>query len=95
MNKVFQQIKEMPAAEIAGWVGMCLIHGATIPVTVGKIMGYSSTLPPLSMVLLVWAGLALFLWRAIARDDMLYTVSNAIGFILNSVLLALIVFPWG
>jgi hypothetical protein len=88
------RIKAMPAAEIGGWAGMCLIHGATIPTTVSKILGYSSALPPLSMVLLVWGGLALFLWRAIARNDFLYIVSNAVGFVLNSVLLALIVFPW-
>ena len=92
---MFKQIKEMPASEIGGWLGMCLIHGATIPVTVGNILGYSNSLPPLSMVLLVWSGLALFLWRAIARNDFLYTVSNAVGFVLNSVLLAIIVFPLG
>lgn len=94
-SKMLNKIKEMPAAELGGWVGMCLIHGATIPVTVGNILGLSDNLPPLSMVLLVWTGLALFLWRAIARNDMLYTVSNAVGFVLNSVLLALIVFPMG
>lgn len=92
---VLQKIKEMPASEIGGWLGMCLIHSATIPVTVTNILGYSTTLPPLSMVLLVWAGLALFLWRAIARNDFLYTVSNAVGFVLNSILLAIIVFPLG
>ena len=92
---MFDTIKAMPAGEKAGWVGMCLIHGATIPVTVSNILGLSDKLPPLSMVLLVWAGLALFLWRAIERKDTLYIVSNAVGFILNSVLLALIVFPWG
>ena len=86
--------KKMDAPEIGGWVGMCLIHGATVPVTVSNIMGWSDELPPLSMILLVWAGLALFLWRALARKDWLYTVSNAVGFTLNSVLLALIVFPW-
>lgn len=84
----------MTKAEIGGWVGMCLIHGATVPVTLSVILGLSNELPPLSMVLLVWAGLALFLWRAIAQSDLLYIVSNAIGFTLNSVLLALIVFPW-
>ena len=92
---MFEKIKDMNAAEIGGWVGMCLIHGATIPVTVANILGWSDDLPPLSMVLLVWGGLALFLWRAIDRNDVLYIVSNAIGFVLNSVLLALIVFPWG
>jgi len=79
-------------AEIGGWVGMVLIHGATIPTSISVIMGWSSDLPPLNMVLMIWAGLALFFLRAIARIDWLYLVSNAIGFILNSVLLAIIVF---
>ncbi len=91
---MIKRIKEMPASELGGWVGMCLIHGATVPVTVSNIAGWSNELPPLSMILLVWSGLALFLWRAIARQDWLYTVSNAVGFLLNSILLALIVFPF-
>lgn len=85
--------QKMTPSEIGGWVGMCLIHSATLPVTVSNILGYSNQLPPLSMVLLVWSGLALFLWRAIERKDTLYTVSNSVGFVLNSVLLAIIVFP--
>ena len=84
---------KMTPSEIGGWIGMCLIHSATLPVTVANILGYSHQLPPLSMVLLVWSGLALFLWRAIERKDVLYTVSNSVGFVLNSVLLAIIVFP--
>lgn len=87
------KIREMRPAEIGGWIGMCLIHGATIPVTVANILGWSDKLPPLSMILLVWSGLALFLWRAVDRRDILYMVSNAVGFLLNSILLALIVFP--
>jgi hypothetical protein len=84
---------KLSPSELAGWAGMVLIHSATLPATIGNIMGWSDQLPPVSMVLLVWAGLALFLWRAFARNDMLYIVSNAVGFILNSLLLALIVFP--
>jgi len=78
--------------EFLGWVGMLLIHGATVPTSLSVILGYSDKLPPLNMVLLVWGGLMLFLVRAVARRDILYIVSNAIGFFLNSVLLALIVF---
>ena len=80
------------SSEFAGWVGMLLIHGATLPTTLSVILGYSTNLPPASMVLLVWSGLFLFLIRAIANNDKLYIVSNAIGFFFNSVLLALIVF---
>jgi hypothetical protein len=79
-------------SEFAGWLGMILIHSATLPVTLGIILGYSDTLPPDSMVLLVWTGLFLFLIRAIGNNDKLYIVSNSIGFFFNSVLLILIVF---
>lgn len=92
---VFQKIRGMAAPELAGWLAMVMLHSNTVPTTVGKILGYSTTMPPLSMVLLTWAGLALYLWRAIYQKDMLYIVSNGIGFALNSLLLAIIVFPWG
>ena len=79
-------------AEIGGWVGMVLIHGATIPTSVSVIMGWSSDLPPLDMVLLIWSGLFLFFIRALARIDWLFLVSNAVGFFLQSVLLAIILY---
>jgi hypothetical protein len=85
-----KMIKKLGA--LSGWVGMVLIHGATLPTTLGVILGYSSTVPPISMVLLVWTGLFLFLIRAIVNKDTLYIVSNAVGFFFNSILLALIVF---
>ena len=78
-------------AEVGGWFGMLLIHGATLPVTLGVIMGFSNHLPPLSMVVMVWAGLALFFCRALARFDYLYLVSNGVGFTFQSVLLYLII----
>ena len=92
MNKKEHKMKLSPS-ELAGWVGMVFIHSATVPATVGNIMGWSDNLPPVSMVFMVWVGLVLFLWRAFGRNDMLYIVSNAVGFALNSILLALIVFP--
>jgi uncharacterized protein with PQ loop repeat len=75
-----------------GWIGMILIHGATLPVTIKNIMGTVTVMPPVEMVLMVWGGLFLFLIRAIVNKDTLYIVSNAIGFFFNTVLLALIVF---
>jgi uncharacterized protein with PQ loop repeat len=77
---------------LSGWVGMILIHGATLPTTLGVILGHSDRVPPVSMVILVWSGLMLFLFRAIVQKDTLYIVSNAVGFFFNSILLALIVF---
>ena len=79
-------------SEIGGWIGMILIHGATVPTSMSVILGYSSELPPLNMVLLVWSGLFLFLLRAIVARDTLYIVSNTIGFFFNTILLTLIVY---
>jgi uncharacterized protein with PQ loop repeat len=78
--------------EICGYVGMILIHSATLPPTLKVILGYATNLPPIEMILLVWSGLFLFLIRAISNNDKLYILSNSIGFFFNSVLLAIIVF---
>ena len=92
---MIKKIREMHKPELCGWLGMILVQSATVPVTIGNIMGWTNTLPPLSMVLLVWAGLALYFVRAFYQRDTLYMVSNGIGFVLNSILLALIVYPMG
>ena len=84
--------KKNQIPEICGWVGMILIHGATAPTSISVIMGWSSQLPPLNFILLIWLGLFLFLIRAIYTKDMLYIVSNSVGFALNSLLLSLIAF---
>ena len=78
--------------EAAGWLGLVLIHGATLPVTLQAIFTGAANFPPLSMVLMIWAGLGLFLIRACAQKDLLYIASNAIGFALQTALLSLIVF---
>jgi hypothetical protein len=84
--------KRINFSEICGYLGMVLIHSATLPPTLKVIFGMATTLPPFEMVALVWTGLFLFLIRAIANNDKLYIISNAVGFFFNSILLALIVF---
>ena len=79
-------------AEIGGYLGMAFIHGATLPTSIGILMGWTDHKPPLSMVLFVWLGLILFFIRALVRFDWLYLISNGIGLIANSVLLILIVY---
>ena len=85
-------MNEKKISEICGYVGMVLIHSATLPPTLKVILGYATNLPPIEMILLVWTGLFLFLIRALSTNDKLYILSNSIGFFFNSILLALIVF---
>jgi len=92
-NEMLKKIKAMPLSELSGWAGMILVQSATLPTTISVLLGYSDKLPPLSMVLLVWAGLALYFVRAFKNKDVLYMVSNGFGFFVNTILLALIVYP--
>ena len=87
-----KKVVKFDISEACGWVGMVMIHAATLPTSLGVIFGYTDKLSPLSMVLMVWGGLFLFLIRALGRNDKLYIISNAVGFFFNSILLALIVF---
>lgn len=78
-------------AELAGYVGMVFVHSAIVPTTIMNIMGWSTHTPPLNMVILIQIGLFLFLIRAIATRDMLYSLSNGFGFLMQSILLSVIV----
>jgi len=78
--------------DLAGWLGMVSIQSATLPVTYNVLVGNSTNLPPISMVVMVWLGLILYLIRAIIQKDMLHITSNGIGFFTQSLLMALIVF---
>lgn len=80
-------------ATLSGWIGMLLLQGATVPPLLDRLFNAdAANMPPLSMVLMVWSGLALYLARAIAQKDWLYITSNGIGLIGNSLLMALIIF---
>lgn len=76
---------------ISGWIGMMLIQSATIPTIINRIFDPTVAMPPLNMVLLIWGGLFLFLIRAVIQKDMLYIISNSVGFFFQSVLLYLII----
>ena len=78
--------------EIGGWLGMILIHGATLPTSISVIAGWSTHVPPLDMVLMIWLGLGCFLIRSVTNFDMLYLVSNCVGFTAQSVLLLIVLF---
>jgi hypothetical protein len=78
--------------ETCGWIGLVLIHGSTIPITLAALAGQAVLLPPISMILLIWSGLFLFFIRSAIQQDRLYMLSNGIGFFLQSIMLAFLVF---
>jgi hypothetical protein len=84
--------KTQKIGNLTGWAGMVSIQSATLPVTYNILVGNTTNLPPISMVIMVWTGLILYLIRAIIQKDIIHITSNSIGFFTQSILMALIIF---
>jgi hypothetical protein len=98
-NFNIQQFKDTIAATISnvsvetfGWLGVVVLHSATIPSLLAVMSGLTDSMPPVDLVLLVWSGLALLFIKAAVQKDMLNLVTIGIGFIAQATMLALIFF---
>ncbi len=79
-------------AETIAWIGIVLVHAATIPTMVSIMSGLSDKMPPVDLILFIWGGLSMLFVRAVILRDILHIVTIGLGFIIHSVLLALILF---
>lgn len=50
-------------AETIAWIGLILIHASTVPTLLAVMSGLTEKMPPIDLVLFVWAGLSLFLFE--------------------------------
>ena len=80
------------SAETLGWLSAIVIHAATIPTLLALMTGLSDRTPNLDIVLFAWAGLVLMFFRAVVLKDLLNIITIGLGFIVQAVLMALILF---
>jgi hypothetical protein len=80
------------SAETLGWLAVVVIHCATIPTLLALLTGLSDSVPNLDIVLFMWAGLVLLFFRAVVLRDMLNIITVGIGFIVQAVIMAMILF---
>lgn len=99
INAIFLKAKNLIAEKIShlsaegvGWLGLILIHSATIPSLLALILAISDTLPSLDIILFVWTGLLLFFIKSLIKRDMLGIITNGLGFFVQAVLLGMVVF---
>ena len=79
-------------ADTLGWLAAILIHCATIPTLLALLRGLSDHTPNLDVVLFMWTGLLLLFARAVVLKDALNIVTIGLGFILQAVIMAAILF---
>lgn len=75
-----------------GWVAIVMMHCAFVPNIIAVLMGISDKLPSVDVVIFVWAGLLMFFLRAAIMKDIVNIVTGGVGFFIQAVLLALVVF---
>lgn len=80
------------SAETLGWLAAIVVHAATIPTLLALMTGLSDRTPNLDIVLFAWTGLVLMFLRAVVLKDILNIVTIGLGFIVQAVLMALILF---
>ena len=69
-----------------------VIHCATVPTLLALMTGLSDNTPNLDIVLFMWAGLMLLFGRAVVLKDALNIITIGVGFMVQAVLMALILF---
>ena len=80
------------SAETLQWLAAIVLHCATIPTLLALMTGLSDRTPNLDMVLFTWAGLVLLFARAVVLRDSLNTVTIGVGFVVQAVFMAMILF---
>jgi hypothetical protein len=91
MNNIRENIGQL-SAETLGWIGVILVHLATIPTLVAVLTGLTEKMPPVDIVLLMWLGLFMFFVKSVISKDLLNIITIGFGFFVQAVLMALIVF---
>ena len=91
INMIKDKFKTI-STETLGWLANIVLHCATVPTFFAVGMGLTDKLPGMDVIILIWGGLKLLFARAIIAKDMLNVATIGFGFIVQSVLLALIFF---
>jgi len=92
LNNFFKENLHKISADTLGWLATIVIHCATIPTLLALLTGLSDNVPNLDIVLFAWAGLVLLFGRAVVLKDTLNIITIGLGFMIQAVLMAMILF---
>lgn len=91
LDAVFNYIKNV-SGDTLEWLAVLSIHCAFIPGLLAVLMGVSDKLPSVDVVGFVWMGLILLFIRATITRNTVKILTIGLGFFIQAILLALIVF---
>lgn len=80
------------SADTLGWLAAIALHAATIPTLLALLTGLTDSTPSIDVVMFMWLGLVFLFGRAVILKDILNIVTIGLGFVIQAVLMALILF---
>lgn len=80
------------SAHTLGLLAIVLAHFSSIPTLMAVLLGKSDRLPPVDLMLFVWASLIALFFKSLIDKNSLYTATIAIGFVAQTVIMSLILF---
>jgi hypothetical protein len=95
LNKIMESFKDAArniSSEMITWASILILHAATLPSLFAVMYGLSADLPPVDLVLMIWAALTAFFIKAVIKKHMLIVTTIGLGFVVQSTMMALIFF---
>lgn len=80
------------SAHTLGWVTIILLHFASIPTLVSVLLAQNDKLPPVDLMIFVWAALTTMFFKSLIEKNFLYIATICMGFLAQTVLMGLILF---
>ena len=80
------------SADTLGWLAAIALHAATIPTLLALLTGLTDSTPSVDVVMFLWLGLVFLFGRSVILKDILNIVTIGLGFVIQAVLMALILF---
>jgi hypothetical protein len=80
------------SAHTLGWITIVLMHFASIPTLVAVLMAQGDKLPPVDLMIFVWAALTTLFFKSLIEKNFLYIATICMGFLAQTVLMGLILF---
>ena len=75
-----------------GLLTIVFLHLASVPTLLSVLLGQSDRLPPVDLMIFVWAGLTTLFFKALIERNALYIATICVGFIGQTLIMGLILF---
>jgi len=80
------------SAHTLGWLAIVLCHLASIPTLISVLVAQNDKMPPVDLMLFVWAALITMFFKALIEKNTLYVATICLCFVAQTLIMGLILF---